>query len=252
MYPAKRLPSSTKTSTPPGPNWALGQIRDGWMEKSSLNIWWMPSYNGLPERKSDFPSWSFVVDTAAIWRTSWTLSAVIRKQGCLHITLMQPILCKPLDVSIFRPLKIKWTKCVHEWKMNRARKEGEVLTKYNFAPLLKTAFDKTFEGQSVLNGFWACGLFPLIPDAVNYAKCDVARSNKTAAEAPLNAEVHGDENRRKEDCMKHLGFFLGPETLFLQRPNNTHLGRGYCGSWPLRCMEKDEKWLWEHSLTFVQ
>lgn len=81
--------------------------------------------------------------------------------------------------------------------MNRARKDGEVLTEYNFAPLLKTAFDKTFEGQSVLNEFWACGLFPLVPDAVNYTKCDVARSNNTAAEAPLNAEVHGDGKSMK-------------------------------------------------------
>lgn len=214
VYPAKRLPSSIKTSMPPGPNWALGHSDKGCMNGEVFFEYMINAFIQWVSREKIKLRIIVFCDGHRSHMTYKLCTFCGDKE--IELIALHPNathILQPLDVSIFRPLKINWTKCVHEWKMDRARKDGEVLTKYNFAPFLKTAFDKTFEGQSVLNGFRACGLYPLDPDAVDYTKCDGARCNKPVAKALPTAEVNGDENRRKEDCMKHLESFINPETL---------------------------------------
>lgn len=116
-----------------------------------------------------------------------------------------------LDVALFYLLKQNWGKCVRDWKMSPQRKDGEVLTKYNFAPPLKFAFDQTFKGNIVSNGFKACGLYPFDEDAVDYSKCNVLK-HKTVERADVD---EGFIHHKSKDCLGYLETFINPQTLKL-------------------------------------
>lgn len=52
---------------------------------------------------------------------------------------------QPMDLTLFRPLKVSWKKAVNNWKMEHL---GQNLKREHFAPVLKTAL----EGHSKLIG----------------------------------------------------------------------------------------------------
>lgn len=81
----------------------------------------------------------------------------------LHI-FYNPVMC------IFKPLKSYWKDVTKEHNLN----SNSPITKNNFGILFQKVFEKV-KPQSIINGFRACGLFPLNPDAVDYKKCILTR-----------------------------------------------------------------------------
>lgn len=115
MYPEKRLPSSTKTSMPPGPNWALGHSDKGWMNGEVFFEYMMNAFiQWVAREKIRLPIIVFCDGHCS--HMTYELNTFCRDKET-ELLAHHPNathICKPLDVSIFRPLKIKWTKCVHE------------------------------------------------------------------------------------------------------------------------------------------
>lgn len=72
-------------------------------------------------------------------------------------------LTQPLDVAVFRPLKIAWRKVLSEWKDTDEGILSTNIQKQHFPPLLKKLMD-TVEPNVVNNlksGFRKCGIVPL-------------------------------------------------------------------------------------------
>ena len=76
-------------------------------------------------------------------------------------------LLQPADVSVFKPLKSLWKSHVREWQTQNL---GKSLTRVHFATILDKAV-RQIGRLTISNGFLACGLFPLNPDAIDYTKC---------------------------------------------------------------------------------
>lgn len=74
---------------------------------------------------------------------------------------------QPCDVTIFRPLKVEWKEVC---KVHKQRSSTSI-TRHNFCPLFKEAFDKASKPSTIINGFETCGLYPLNADAIDYPKC---------------------------------------------------------------------------------
>ncbi len=91
--------------------------------------------------------------------------AVISKCEDLNIrfVLLPPNstgLCQPLDVAVFRGMKIKWRQVLDEWK----RKNYGPLQKSVFPGLLKSAVENIQSiSDNLKSGFRAAGIFPLNP-----------------------------------------------------------------------------------------
>lgn len=72
-------------------------------------------------------------------------------------------LCQPLDVAVFRGMKIKWRKVLNEWK---AKHYGP-LQKSSFPALLrKTIEEITSVADNLKSGFSATGIYPFNPSKV--------------------------------------------------------------------------------------
>ncbi|KAK9700879.1 Pao retrotransposon peptidase [Popillia japonica] len=75
---------------------------------------------------------------------------------------------QPCDVSTFKPIKDGWKKGIIEWRRNNPT---ELITKEQFAPILKCVLDKVIKPEVITNGFRACGIFPWNPNNIDFTKC---------------------------------------------------------------------------------
>lgn len=73
-------------------------------------------------------------------------------------------ICQPLDVAVFRPLKLAWRKTLTQWKLHN---KG-VIPKSIFPSLLKKMLDETSENMktNIVAGFKATGISPFDPQKV--------------------------------------------------------------------------------------
>ena len=74
---------------------------------------------------------------------------------------------QPADVGPFKPLKAYWRQEIIKFQKENC---NSVVRRKHVALLLKNVLDK-LKKTSIVNGFRACGLYPLDADAVDYSKC---------------------------------------------------------------------------------
>lgn len=101
---------------------------------------------------------------------------------------------QPADVAVFRPVKMAWRKAVRDWQVNHP---GEVLNKVSFGPLLENVVSKSIKPETLVNGFKACGLFPLDDNAIDYSKCLGSENDGNAKQENNNEKQLDYETFRK-------------------------------------------------------
>ena len=74
---------------------------------------------------------------------------------------------QPLDVLVFRSLKSHFSKAVHSLCFT---KKDFVVTKRDFARVVKVPFEKAFCISNIKSGFAKCGIHPYNPDAIDQSK----------------------------------------------------------------------------------
>lgn len=89
------------------------------------------------------------------------------EQNNIRFVLLPPNsthLCQPLDVSYFRPLKMKWKEVLAEWK----KKNRGCIPKDRFPRLLRTTMNYLApeSAKNLMSGFRACGIYPYDPSKV--------------------------------------------------------------------------------------
>jgi hypothetical protein len=83
-------------------------------------------------------------------------------------------LLQPLDVACFSPLKRRYSNEISILARNHAHH----ISKEDFLPAFKAAYDKAFSRENICAGFRAAGLVPHDPDAV-LSKLDVRLRTST-------------------------------------------------------------------------
>ena len=89
------------------------------------------------------------------------------KEFNIRFVLLQPNsthICQPLDVAVFRPLKIYWRQVINKWKMSNRG----CIPKDTFPSLLAETLEKlniTIK-ENLISGFRATGIFPLDEEQV--------------------------------------------------------------------------------------
>lgn len=194
VFPYKRIPGYIADALPDG--WAIGRSDSGWMVFSTFyeyvaNVF----YPWLLEMNVQFPVILFL-DGHKSHLSLELCTFCIEKQIIVYcLPPNSTHIMQPCDVSMFRPQKECWKKIV------RSRKQESVkaITKANFAPFFKIAFDKSAKLETIVNGFRACGLFPFNPDAIDYSKCISERhksiQNTTASSVMPTSEEYAITRR---------------------------------------------------------
>lgn len=87
------------------------------------------------------------------------------KENNIYTLCMPPhlsYLLQPLDVGCFSPLKRAYSREVE----NLIRHQINHITKFEFLPAFKAAFDRSFTPANICSAFRGAGLVPLQPDTV--------------------------------------------------------------------------------------
>ena len=97
---------------------------------------------------------------------SFELLTLAKEEG-IHIILLPPHttnVLQPLDVGLFRPLKVNLSKLTDGLKLLSIM---DTLDKTNFTAVFKEALDKTICLATIKNGFRKTGTYPFNPEAID-------------------------------------------------------------------------------------
>ena len=73
---------------------------------------------------------------------------------------------KPLDASVFKPLKQNWNAACSKFMQQNP---GKVITQCNFLSILSEAWNKTMVPTVITAGFRRSGIYPFNPDIIDYS-----------------------------------------------------------------------------------
>lgn len=188
----KRVPKSLADSMPQ--HWAIGRSDNGWMTGQTFfeyitNVF----YPWLVEKSIPIPVILYLDGHAS--HLTLPLSEFCKDKG-IEIVALYPNsthFLQPMDVAVFHPLKVAWKKEVYKWRIENA---GVRLKRDNFSLLLHKVLKNTLKPEMFKNGFRACGLVPLNPDALDYFK---VKSKED--EVPISTS-----SKNVEDIKKHLTY----------------------------------------------
>lgn len=165
VFNYERIPTNISSTVPE--EWAIGKSESGWMCSSTfyeyvVNVF----YPWLEENQIKRPIIFFLDGHKS--HLTLHLSNFCSDHG-IEVVALYPNsthLLQPMDLAVFRPLKLFWKKCVNDWKLKNL---GKNVKKENFAPVLQKAVDK-LTPDCIKSGFRAGGLFPFGPDYIDMSK----------------------------------------------------------------------------------
>ncbi|KAF5281918.1 hypothetical protein FQR65_LT14444 [Abscondita terminalis] len=165
----KRVPKSLADSMPQ--HWAIGRSDNGWMTGQTFfeyitNVF----YPWLVEKSIPIPVILYLDGHAS--HLTLPSSEFCKDKG-IEIVALYPNsthFLQPMDVAVFHPLNVAWKKEVYKWRIENA---GVCLKRDNFSLLLHKVLKNTLKPEMFKNGFRACGLVPLNPDALDYFKSHI-------------------------------------------------------------------------------
>ena len=89
---------------------------------------------------------------------------------------------QPPDVSVFKSLKSHFSKAIHALSLV---KKDFVVSKHDFARVLKTPFERAFSISNIKAGFAKCGIHPFDPKAIDQSKIMQGSSSSSESDSTL-------------------------------------------------------------------
>ena len=102
---------------------------------------------------------------------------------------------QPLDVSVFKSLKSHFSKAVHSLSL---AKRDFVVTKRDFACVVKTPFERAFNISNIKAGFAKCGVYPFDPKAIDESK--MVQGSTSSSESDLTVTPSSCASLDESSC----------------------------------------------------
>lgn len=208
MFSYERIPKHIVQQIPD--SWGIGKSENGWMTSEAFfeyisNVF----YPWLVKKEIQFPVILYLDGHKS--HITLPLSNFCREKSIILISLLpnSTHILQPLDVGLFRSLKMNWKLAVSNWRTQHGKK---FLKRENFAPVLKTALDNINNLKDIfVNAFKTCGLFPFNVNNVNYTKVlnnDYPGPESDQDKKTENAEIIGHlrflENHISQETLSHF------------------------------------------------
>lgn len=190
IFKYDRVPSTVVNEMPQ--NWSLGRSDSGWMTGQTFYEYIANIFHPwLIQNQIELPVLLFVDGHSS--HLTYSLSEFCSQNGIIIAALLpnSTHILQPLDVAVFRPLKEKWKKVVHAWKVKHS---GKKIKRENFAPLMESVLQQ-IDKEVFINGFRTCGLFPFNENAINYKNyfklnnVDVTSSNQIISQEMIKIHL---------------------------------------------------------------
>lgn len=164
IYRYKKLPPTVVARRVPA-GWGMGRSDSGFLNRESFLDYIINTfYPWLLKKQVTFPVIVYMGgDSSHV--LSIPLSEFCKEKQIILMALCRNTDCilKPLERTLFQPIKIAWKNAVDKWK---AELEGLLMKKEDFAPLLETVIRNTIDETALQDGFRKCGLYPFSPNAI--------------------------------------------------------------------------------------
>ncbi|KAI1670729.1 DDE superfamily endonuclease [Pyrenophora tritici-repentis] len=161
-------------------DWAIAVSDNGWTN-NELRVEWLKHFNAHTQARTIGARRLLIIDGH---RSHQSLEfQELCKENNIYTLCMPPHsshLLQPLDVSCFSPLKRAYSREVESLMRNHIN----YITKLEFLPAFKAAFDRAFTPANICSAFRGAGLVPLQPEAV-LLKVDVQLRTPTPPAAAL-------------------------------------------------------------------
>jgi hypothetical protein len=178
-------------------DWAIAVSDNGWTN-NELGVEWLKHFNAHTKARNVGAHRLLVLDGHESHHSLEFQEFC--KENNIYTLCMPPHsshLLQPLDVGCFSPLKRAYSREVK----NLIRHH---ITKLEFLPAFKAAFNQSFTSANICSAFRGAGLQPLQPDVV-LSRLDVQQRTPTPP-APMEAlwEAHTPSNVRELDAQSTL------------------------------------------------
>ena len=152
LYAYERIPGSIAAAAPQG--WSLGHSKSGWMTQESFYEYITSNfYQWCLNSNIQFPIILYVDGHLSHLTMALSDFCISHQIELIALFPNATHIIQPMDVALFRPLKLNWRKVVLEWRMEH---NGVSVDKINFATVLKRAIDMLETPRILSNGFRAC------------------------------------------------------------------------------------------------
>jgi hypothetical protein len=160
-------------------DWAIAVSDNGWTN-NKLGVEWLKHFNAYTKSRVIGARRLLILDGHESHQSLEFQE--LCKENNIYTLCMPPHsshLLQPLDVGCFSPLKRAYSREVE----SLIRHHINHITKLEFLPAFKTAFDRSFTLANICSAFRGAGLVPLQPDTV-LSKLDVQLRTPTPAALP--------------------------------------------------------------------
>jgi hypothetical protein len=181
-------------------DWAIAVSDNGWTN-NELGVEWLKHFNAHTKTRVVGARRLLVLDGHESHHSLEFQE--LCKENNIYTLCMPPHsshLLQPLDVGCFSPLKRAYSREVE----SLIRHHINHITKLEFLPAFKTAFNQSFTSANICSAFRGAGLVPLQPDTV-LSKLDVRLRTPTPAALPeAHWEARTPSNVRELDAQSTL------------------------------------------------
>ena len=151
------------------PAWTKGEIpgtqyglsANGWINSDLFEVWFIEHF--IPNSVSARPLFLLLDGHSTHYQPQVIRFAM--KHECIILFLPPHTTheSQPLDVGVFAPLKMHWSKVCHDFYH---KNPGKVITNFNFSSLFSEAWCRAVTPVNIMAGFRRAGVYPLNPQAV--------------------------------------------------------------------------------------
>jgi hypothetical protein len=181
-------------------DWAIAVSDNGWTN-NELGVEWLKHFNAHTKTRVVGARRLLVLDGHESYHSLEFQE--LCKENNIYTLCMPPHsshLLQPLDVGCFSPLKRAYSREVE----SLIRYHINHITKLEFLPAFKTAYDRSFTSANICSAFRGAGLVPLQPDTV-LSKLDVQLRTPSPATPPEALwEARTPSNVRELDAQSTL------------------------------------------------
>ncbi|XP_018018849.1 MFS-type transporter clz9-like [Hyalella azteca] len=211
IYPYARLPKNIANAVPD--EFIIGTSESGWMKAETFYEFIANAFLPWLNDKSIKRPVILFVDGHKTHITLQT-STLCEDNGIILYCLLPNMtqILQPADVGPFNPLKMYWRQAVVKFQRENP---NSVVRRKDVAPLLKDVLQLVSK-QSIINGFRACGLYPLNEDQIDYKKClDIDKDEEEVQQSSSKPSTPAVQLRPSKEqleiSLSTIYTLLGPE-----------------------------------------
>ena len=138
-----------------------GLSANGWINTDLFEAWFIEHF--IPNAVSSRPLFLLLDGHSTHYQPQVIRFA--REHECIILCLPPHTTheSQPLDVGVFAPLKVHWSRVCHNFYQ---KNPGKIINKFNFSSLFSQAWYGAVTPINVMAGFRKAGVFPFDPEAV--------------------------------------------------------------------------------------